>query len=252
MVAEGPPRRVTGPDPWDCPATLTGFTGRRRSRARPDVDNYPRRSGPPCPSSPWATGSWPWPPPPRWIRPCRGAGSRSWPTASRSAAALNTRWWIAPWPERSAAALAQRVGQVRELGAAWVILTLGARELADPAAEAPAIRADVEGLVAELRKGRKARPEVLLVGLVPPSLDQAEGSNPEEQQAIDARTEAWNRSLGELASGNDAVTLVDPWADWPRDPATRGALTVGGFSLSDQGQARVAAAVCDVLLASAR
>jgi lysophospholipase L1-like esterase len=58
----------------------------------------------------------------------------------------------------------------------------------------------------------------------------------------------WNKALGAVAESADDVAVVDLWTDWPRAAAERGALTLNGWHLSDQGHARVAAAVCDALI----
>jgi hypothetical protein len=136
---------------------------------------------------------------------------------------------------------------VRELGAAWVVVTLGAQELADAATDPKRLGEELGALVGEL-KPRKG-PKVLLVGLVPPTLSQVVGADAATQAGVDERTTEANRALAALAAGSEAVEHLDLWADWPREGAARAALTERGWSLSDQGHARVAAAVCDALLA---
>ncbi|MEQ1501497.1 MAG: hypothetical protein ABMB14_04660, partial [Myxococcota bacterium] len=53
---------------------------------------------------------------------------------------------------------------------------------------------------------------------------------------------------GQVAKAADGVSHVNLLADWPKDGEARAALTVHGWALSDQGHARVAAAVCDAVL----
>ena len=139
-----------------------------------------------------------------------------------------------------------KIVQVRELGAAWVIVTLGAQELSDEALDPKKLKEDLAGLIGEL-KGKKG-PKVLLVGLVPPTLSQVDGADAARQPALDERTAKANVALSELAAASDAVKHLDLWTDWPHEGPGRAALTQQGWSLSDQGHARVAAAVCDTLL----
>lgn len=145
-----------------------------------------------------------------------------------------------------------RLAGVRELQPAWVVVTLGAQEIADPAADLKRFRQDLRAVVDELTaRSRKSRTGVLLVGLVPPTLGQVEGADPATQDGVDGRTAEWNRAFVELAASVDNVVHVDLWTEWPRDASARAALTVNGWSLSDQGHARVAAAVCDAVIANA-
>jgi len=149
----------------------------------------------------------------------------------------------------TALSLAGRVTALRELRPSWVLLTIGSRELASDDADPDALRAEVETVVSGLRgKARKSRPALVLLGLVPPSVPQVEGLDPALQALLDDRTAAYNARIAALAEGLDGVHHVDLWAEWPREPGPRHALTVEGWSLSDQGHARVAAAVCDVVL----
>ncbi|HHO50336.1 MAG TPA: SGNH/GDSL hydrolase family protein [Deltaproteobacteria bacterium] len=167
----------------------------------------------------------------------------------------------------------ERLEPVRELRPSWVVVALGARELAQEGSQPAAIRAELETIVTQLRaKTRKIRPEVLLIGPVSPALEPGEGRPGEgrpgegrpgegrpgegkegdegsEQASLDARIGAYNAQLTELAASIEGVTFVDLWSGWPREPSRRSGLTVGGWTLSDQGHARVAAAVCDAVLA---
>lgn len=144
-----------------------------------------------------------------------------------------------------------RLAGVRELQPAWVIVTLGAQELSDPAVDLKRLRQELRGVVDELTaRARKGRPGVLLVGLVPPTLGQVDGAEAAAQEGVDGRTAEWNRALAEVAGQAEQVVHVDLWADWPREAQARSALTVQGWSLSDQGHARVAAAICDAVLAA--
>lgn len=153
-------------------------------------------------------------------------------------------------PGETTATLRERLEPVRELRPSWIVVTLGARELAEEGSQPAAIRGELESIVTQLRsKIRKVRPEVLLIGLVPPVLEQIEGRDPADQATTDERVVAYNALLTELAAATEGVTFVDLWSGWPREPKGRSGLAVGGWSLSDQGHARVAAAVCDAVLA---
>jgi lysophospholipase L1-like esterase len=88
---------------------------------------------------------------------------------------------------------------------------------------------------------------VILVGMVPPTLSQAGPDDTERQAALDARTEAWNAEVAKLARRLPGVRHLDVWTDWPRDGA-RATHTDKGWHLSEQGHARVAAAVCDAVV----
>lgn len=127
-----------------------------------------------------------------------------------------------------------------------VLVTLGAQELGDPDATPEGLTGDLREVVQALH--RRDRPRVVLVGLVPPTLAQTDQGDAERQARADARTAAWNQAVAGLAAELDAVDHVDLWADWPHDES-RSALTQRGWSLSDQGHARVAAAVCDAVMA---
>lgn len=132
---------------------------------------------------------------------------------------------------------------VREIGPAWVVVTLGARELAAAEADPKSLGAELGSVVAELRKGKG--PEVVLVGPVPPRLDDAD-----QQAAADARVKAFNEVVAGVAGGARGVFLVDPLTEWTRADHPRTGLVSEAGSLSDQGQAKVAASVCDVVMAS--
>jgi hypothetical protein len=130
------------------------------------------------------------------------------------------------------------LAEVRALGPAWVVVTLGGTE----AGERSGLRAELEGFVAEVGVGR-----VVLVGLVPVTVD---GAEPAVQASVDERVAKWNKLLDEVATkGGAAVVHVDLWSQWPKDAAGRAALSTRSGALTDQGLARVAAAVCDVVLA---
>lgn len=72
----------------------------------------------------------------------------------------------------------------------------------------------------------------VLVGVVDPA-----GSDPR-----------WNDAVSQVAKDIPGVVHVDLVVDWPSDPADRAALMRDGY-LSEQGHARVGAAVCDAVLA---
>lgn len=140
-----------------------------------------------------------------------------------------------------------KVGQLRKEPADVVVVTLGAQELADDQAQAEQLAGQLETLLTEMRAPKQPTP-VILVGMVPPTLAQAGPDDGERQSAIDARTEAWNAEVAKLARRLPGVRHLDVWQDWPRDGA-RQAHTEKGWHLSEQGHARVAAAVCDAVVA---
>ena len=147
----------------------------------------------------------------------------------------------------TAASARKKVADVHTLAPALVVVTLGAQELADDKAEPSALVQELERLVGELRP-KKSRLPIVLVGMVPPSLEQAGAGGEERQRAIDARTEAWNGEVAALARRIGAAH-VDVWRDWPRGER-RATHTERGWHLSEQGHARVAAAVCDAVVAA--
>ncbi len=141
----------------------------------------------------------------------------------------------------------ERVEDVAELRPDVVLVSVGAQELA--VHEPAVIERDAGALVGALNKG-KSPPVVLLVGVVSPSLTQVPGER--SQQELDERTDAVNGVLARLAQTADTVHHVDLWDGWPRDDAGRAQLTAGGWNLSAQGHARVAAIVCDKVLSWAK
>jgi hypothetical protein len=150
-------------------------------------------------------------------------------------------------PGETVVSASRRLTGIRELQPLAVVISLGAEELADENATAASFKKDVAKLVKELRVG-DAPPIVVLVGIVPPTLAQVSGPHG-DQAKIDVRTAEWNAQLAALATDDPGVRVVDLWGDWPKDDGARGALTTAGWVLSDQGHARVAAAICDTVLA---
>lgn len=140
-----------------------------------------------------------------------------------------------------------KVGQLRKEPADVVVVTLGAQELADDQAKAEQLATQLETLLTEMRAPKQPKP-VILVGMVPPTLSQAGPDDADRQVAIDARTEDWNAEVAKLARRLPSVRHLDVWTDWPRD-ADRATHTEKGWHLSEQGHARVAAAVCDAVVA---
>jgi lysophospholipase L1-like esterase len=171
-------------------------------------------------------------------------------------------------PGETVAGAKERIAGVRELAPAWVVLTLGAPELGDEHVDAKKLGKELDAVVDELRAkaGPEARPpNVLLVGTVPPTLSQVapaesapkdgapkEGAPKDDgakQTAVDARAAGWNKVLASLAAPGQGIVHLDLWSDWPKADEPRAALTVNGWSLSDQGHAKIAASVCDAVLA---
>ena len=84
--------------------------------------------------------------------------------------------------------------------------------------------------------------------MVSPTLAQVDDAKKDAQAKIDELTSAWNTALSEFAGSAEGVRHIDLWADWPRERPERAGLTVDGWHLSDQGHARVGAAVCDAVM----
>lgn len=141
-----------------------------------------------------------------------------------------------------------RVAEVAPVGevdhAPVTLLGIGDSRLATAQ---PDRRAFVADLTARVTALRAAGTEVVLVGLVPPNPDQITAAP--VRDAVVAEAPHWNAAIADLARRTGGVRHVDLWSHWPTDPAERARMTVDGWSLSDQGHARVAAAVCDEVLA---
>jgi len=149
-------------------------------------------------------------------------------------------------PGDTAAIARARVSEVHRLRPRMVVVGVGARELAHPDADVDAFRRDLRLLLGQLRA--EPAPRIMLVGMVPPTLAQIPEVSPGEQRQVDQRTADWNQVLADVAHAEGGVRHLDLWTEWPRDPAARSRLTVDGWRLSDQGHARVAAAVCDAIV----
>lgn len=91
-------------------------------------------------------------------------------------------------------------------------------------------------------------PVVFVVGAIAPTVAQLVAQDVEKAQKLaDERAAAWNQQLSGLAARDDGVWFIDVWKGWPRD-AARGELTVDGWRLTDQAQARLGAVICEELL----
>lgn len=131
----------------------------------------------------------------------------------------------------------QVVDKARAAKPKLVVVGVGAQE-AIAGGDVAQFSAELGQLVEALKDSRKPA-GLVLVGVVPASA--------EDQDALDARIASWNEAIATTATSHGAVH-VDLWKDWPREAAERSALTGPGYSLTDQGHARVAAAVCDAVL----
>lgn len=131
--------------------------------------------------------------------------------------------------------LREHMAEIKALSARWIVVTLG------PEGETKGVRNDLEALVGDL-----GVEHVVLVGQVPVPSEDPE---PSAQPTPDERAAKWNKLLGDVASRHPIAVHVDLWAGWPKDTAGRAALSTPSGQLSDQGLARVAAAVCDAVLA---
>ena len=143
----------------------------------------------------------------------------------------------------TAASVHQRLGEVLEVHADLVLVGVGAMELARSDDRA-SFEKELMALVSDLRGDL----QVMLVGMVAPTVAQSPDQTVGSQANLDARTLSWNQALAKLARTDQGVSHLDLWTDWPKEDATRGQLTVGGFRLSDKGHARVGTAVCDAIL----
>jgi hypothetical protein len=118
---------------------------------------------------------------------------------------------------------------------ALIVMGLGAQE-ANASADLAEFEASLTALSARLGADGRG---LVLVGVVPSS-EAAPGEG-------DARITRWNEAISRVASASSA-RHVDLWAAWPREPSARASLTASTHGLTDQGHARVAAAVCDAVL----
>lgn len=141
------------------------------------------------------------------------------------------------------AATLAKAASVDEIGPRVVVVGLNSREMAGPDVEIARRQEEIGGLVRALRHGRTP-PNVLLVGPLP----LVPGPPPaEEAVQLQARATEWNQALSAFAAGLEGVRHVDLQAEWPQDAS---ALVTAEARLTDQGHARVAAAVCDAVLAT--
>jgi len=129
--------------------------------------------------------------------------------------------------------LQKRIAGVRELGADAIVLSLRVDEGTPPAA----FRKDLARVLRDLR-GSAGR--IVLVGVAPPTV------------AAEPLAAEWDAQLAALARSEPDVVHADLVSDWPKDDAGRAALSAARWTHSEQGHARVAAAVCDVLLREKR
>jgi hypothetical protein len=115
--------------------------------------------------------------------------------------------------DRTTVPASRRLDGVRELAPAAIVVAFGARDT---------------GLRRLLREVRETSAHVIVVG-------------------VGAPTKAWSDELAALARAEPGIEPVDLLVEWPTDDAGQAALATGG-ALSDQGHARVAAALCDAVL----
>lgn len=141
-------------------------------------------------------------------------------------------------PQETVASAQGVIAEALSASPGMVVVGLGAQE-ATKGSDIGAFEASLTTLAQRLRSDAPMR-RVLLVGVVPSASSAAEGG-------VDKRIARWNESLSRVAVATGALH-VDLWADWPRQVAARAPLTSGDGGLTDQGHARVAAAVCDAVL----
>lgn len=128
-----------------------------------------------------------------------------------------------------------KIAEVAGLGPSWVVVTLGARELADPATDPQKLATDVAAVAADLGGGPQRT--VVLLGALAAAVEG-------DAAALEARVAAFNTKLSSL--GAPGVVPLEPGRGGKRP---REGL-VEGSRLSAAGQARVAAAICEVVLAA--
>ena len=139
---------------------------------------------------------------------------------------------------------------VRELGPKAVVLTHPVPHAVDPEAWGKVVQGVLEAVRVD------GGPTVFLIGAVAPTVAQQveEGAKRSRaeldalQATADERTTTWNARLEKLAATDDGVWYVDVWRDWPRDSRKRAKLTLDGWKLSDQAQARIGGVICDEML----
>jgi len=149
-------------------------------------------------------------------------------------------------PGETAVTALLRAQEVRDMHPRLVVLGIGSLEFSAPGSDRAAFRADVDTLLRAFRAPEG--PEVLVVGMVPPTTAELAAAGRPDQAAADARTAEWNAELALAAAALAGVHHLDLAADWPADATARALLTVDGWRLSDQGHARVAAMVCDAVV----
>lgn len=138
-------------------------------------------------------------------------------------------------PGETLASVRPKLAEVADLAPAWVVVTLGARELADPATEPQKLAAELGALASELR-GDGPR-KVIVLGAVPAGGDG-------ERAALEARVAGFNGGLTGLSL--PGVVPLDPGRikKLPKDGL------VDGSKLSAAGQAKVVAAICELVLSA--
>jgi lysophospholipase L1-like esterase len=137
-------------------------------------------------------------------------------------------------PGETLVSVQPKVDAVTALAPGWVVVTLGARELADPATDPATLATEVVAVATRLGAGPQRT--VLVLGLLPAAVEA-------DQQALDARVGAYNTKLTSLAV--PGLVALDPTA---RGRKAAKEPQVDGGRLSAAGQARVAAAICELVL----
>jgi hypothetical protein len=129
-----------------------------------------------------------------------------------------------------------KVGDVVGLGPAWVVVALGARELADPATDPEKLAAELGAFALSVRGDKpESGRTVLLLGAL---ASAGEGDRAPQQ----ARVDGFNEALAKL--GLPGVVHLDPAKvrKVPKDGL------VDGEALTAAGQAKVVAAICELVL----
>jgi hypothetical protein len=142
-------------------------------------------------------------------------------------------------PGATSVSVLERVSEVVNLEPTVVLLGVGARELSGEMS--PDVFQQQVSQLVELF--RNAGPNVLLVGLVTPSIRQVEPAP--HQVALDERTRSFDAMLSAIAGSKDGVRHLDLLRSWPHDETGRAALTSQGWLLSDKGHAKVGSLACE-------
>ena len=144
-------------------------------------------------------------------------------------------------PTETVRSTARRMEELRELGPAAVVLAFGASDSQEAGPDDSRLRRELEKLLAQIRETTPDTALYLVDRVGPRMSDSA------EQAAADAYVTTWNAMLASVTASSTSVQHIEVWAEWPREDESRTPLMTADGTLSDQGHARVGAAVCAAL-----